>query len=276
MLPQASQPARFLIVLDGSTSAPEFGRLPKRRVVGALPFEIRKLEYAVDESRTAAKTIGELHRGRTLRAPAQQAPLERPQTVRLLRRAAARKIGEHEDALDELAAAMEAAANLVGDHSRRCQPTDSAFERAQVREVVHEPTLPPPIASSFMAITGVANLAIKVADLDGAVAFYRNAGATVTAPEEWRDGRRADVHLGPLEITLFTRAVYEDAVDLPAEGFLHVALFSDDLARQIEGHDVVWGPAVVSGPTFGRRRIAFVEAPGGMRLELMEQLDDPA
>jgi catechol 2,3-dioxygenase-like lactoylglutathione lyase family enzyme len=127
-----------------------------------------------------------------------------------------------------------------------------------------------------MAITGVANLAVKVADIDGAVAFYRNAGATVTEPEEWRDGLRADVQLGPLALTLFTRAVYEDAVELPSEGFLHVALFSDDLDRQIEGHDVVWGPAVVSGPTFGTRRIVFVDAPGGMRLEFMEQLDDPA
>ena len=41
-----------------------------------------------------------------------------------------------------------------------------------------------------MAITGVANLAVKVRDLDEAVAFYRRAGATVTDPEQWRDGRR--------------------------------------------------------------------------------------
>ena len=35
--------------------------------------------------------------------------------------------------------------------------------------------------------------------------------------------------------------------------------------------DVVWGPAIVEG-AFGRRRIAFVSAPGDMRLEFMEQL----
>ena len=124
-----------------------------------------------------------------------------------------------------------------------------------------------------MAITGVANLAVKVRDLDEAVAFYRRAGANVTDPEDWRDGRRADVHLGPLQITLFTRAIYEDAVDVPGEGFLHVALFSDDLDRELEGHNVVWGPEVVSGPTFGTRRIVFVDAPGAMRLEFMEQLE---
>src|ERR1700694_5146237 len=116
-----------------------------------------------------------------------------------------------------------------------------------------------------MAITGVANLAIKVRDLEAAVAFYRRSGAVVTDPEEWRGARRADAQLGPLQITLFTAALYDDEVDVVDEGFLHVALFSDDVDREIEGHDIVWGPAVVSGPTFGTRRIAFVNAPGRMR-----------
>ena len=127
-----------------------------------------------------------------------------------------------------------------------------------------------------MTITGVANLAVKVHDLDDAVAFYRRAGAEVTNPADWRNGRRADVQLGPLQLTLFTRALYEDEVDLPDDGFLHVALFTDDVDAEIAGHDVVWGPDVVSGPTFGTRRIVFVDAPGRMRLEFMEQVEDPA
>lgn len=126
-----------------------------------------------------------------------------------------------------------------------------------------------------MAILSVVNLAVKVRDLDEAVDFYRRAGASVTDPEDWHNGRRADVHFGALMITLFTRALYEDEVDLPDEGFLHVALFSDDVEREVEGHTVIWGPDVVSGPTFGTRRIAFVDAPGAMRLEFMEQLGDP-
>ena len=92
----------------------------------------------------------------------------------------------------------------------------------------------------------------------------------------WHDGERTDVHLGPVQLTLFTRAVYEDDVDLPEEGFLHLALFSDDLDRELVGHNVVWGPDVVRGPTFGTRRITFVDTPGDMRLEFMEQLEDPA
>jgi catechol 2,3-dioxygenase-like lactoylglutathione lyase family enzyme len=123
-----------------------------------------------------------------------------------------------------------------------------------------------------VAVTGLANLAVKVADLDEACAFYERSGAEVRDRIVWEGGERADVFLGPVMLTLFTKAIYEDAVDLPAEGFLHPALFSDDLDGDLAGHTVVWGPTVVSGP-FGTRRIAFVEAPGGIRLELMEQLE---
>jgi catechol 2,3-dioxygenase-like lactoylglutathione lyase family enzyme len=122
-----------------------------------------------------------------------------------------------------------------------------------------------------VAITAMANLAVKVADLDEACAFYSAAGAEVRDRMVWGNGERADVYLGPVQITLFTRAIYEDAVDLPPECFLHPALFTDDLDTQLAGHTVLWGPAVVEG-AFGRRRIAFVEAPGGIRLEFMEQL----
>lgn len=117
----------------------------------------------------------------------------------------------------------------------------------------------------------MANLAVKVADMDAAVAFYERAGAEVRDRMTWNGSERADVLLGPVQITLFERAIYEDAVSLPAECFLHPALFTDDLDRELEGHTVLWGPEVVSG-TFGTRRIAFVEAPGGIRLEFMEQL----
>ena len=122
-----------------------------------------------------------------------------------------------------------------------------------------------------MAITGMANIAVKVADLDAACEFYAAAGADVRDRMEWNNGERADVFLGPVMITLFTRAIYEDSVDLPAEGFLHPALFTDDLDRELEGHDVIWGPEIVEG-AFGTRRIAFVSAPGNIRLEFMEQI----
>ena len=100
-----------------------------------------------------------------------------------------------------------------------------------------------------MTVTGLANLAVKVADLDAAVTYYRRAGADVRDRMPWHGGERADVYLGPVMITLFTRALYEDAVDLPADCFLHPALFTDDLDREIEGHTVLWGPAEVAAPS---------------------------
>ncbi len=125
-----------------------------------------------------------------------------------------------------------------------------------------------------MAVVGLENLAVKVADLDAACAFYRSAGAEVVDRMTWNNGERADVRLGPVKITLFTRALYEDRVELPHEGFLHPALFTDDLDAELEGHEVIWGPDVVEG-AFGKRRVAFVAAPGGIRLEFMEQLAPP-
>jgi catechol 2,3-dioxygenase-like lactoylglutathione lyase family enzyme len=125
-----------------------------------------------------------------------------------------------------------------------------------------------------MTVVGLANLAIKVSDLDSAIAFYQGIGSQVRDRMEWADGERVDVTLGALEITLFTKALYEDEVALAPDCFLHPALFTDDLDRQLEGQVVIWGPAEVTGP-FGRRRIAFINAPGNIRLEFMEQLDDP-
>ncbi|HEY1444255.1 MAG TPA: VOC family protein [Acidimicrobiales bacterium] len=125
-----------------------------------------------------------------------------------------------------------------------------------------------------MPVTGLANLAVKVADLEAACAWYEKAGATVTQPVAWENGRRADVQLGALALTLFTQAIYEEACALPPDCFLHPALFVDDLDAELANHEVLWGPRVVSG-SFGTRRIAFVEAPGGIRLEFMEQIEPP-
>jgi catechol 2,3-dioxygenase-like lactoylglutathione lyase family enzyme len=125
-----------------------------------------------------------------------------------------------------------------------------------------------------VTVTGFGNLAVKVSDLDAALSFYEQAGATISGRGPWHGGERADAHLGPVLITLFTRAIYEDAVPLPPEGFLHAALFTDDLDGELAGRSVFWGPAEVVG-AFGRRRIAFVDAPGNTRLEFMEQLEPP-
>lgn len=76
-----------------------------------------------------------------------------------------------------------------------------------------------------MAVTGLANLAVKVLDLDAACVFYEESGAIVRDRMVWGSGERADVYLGPVMITLFTHAIYEDSVVLPEEGFLHLLQF---------------------------------------------------
>ena len=40
-----------------------------------------------------------------------------------------------------------------------------------------------------MTVTGMANLAVKVSDLDAAVAFYRGAGGQVRDRMPWQGGR---------------------------------------------------------------------------------------
>lgn len=125
-----------------------------------------------------------------------------------------------------------------------------------------------------MAVLELTNLAIKVADVGEACAAYQAMGAEVRDRMSWNGAERADVYFGPVMLTLFTRAIYEDSIAVPAEGFLHAALMTDDLDGALAGQDVIWGPAVVRG-AFGTRRIAFVQAPGDIRLEFMEQLDGP-
>jgi catechol 2,3-dioxygenase-like lactoylglutathione lyase family enzyme len=134
----------------------------------------------------------------------------------------------------------------------------------------------PELASriSAVTVTGMANLALKVSDLDEGIRYFERLGATVRDRMVWAGGERADVYLGPVMLSLFTRAIYEDVVDLAPDCFLHPALFTDDLDRELEGQEILWGPTVVSG-AFGTRRIAFVEAPGDIRLEFMEQLEEP-
>lgn len=124
-----------------------------------------------------------------------------------------------------------------------------------------------------MTVTALANLAVKVADIDAAVGWFREAGAEASEPTEWMGARRADVVLGALRLTLFTRALYEDGAALPPEGFLHAALLSDDLDADTAGMNPLWGPTVIHGE-FGSRRVAFFEVPGNIRLEYMEELPD--
>ena len=108
-----------------------------------------------------------------------------------------------------------------------------------------------------MAVTGMANLAVKVADLDAAVSFYEGAGAEVRDRMHWNNGERADVFLGPVMITLFTHAIYEDSVDAPRRGIPPPRALHRRPRRRARGPQCDLGP--------GRSRRDIREAPHRVR-----------
>ena len=118
------------------------------------------------------------------------------------------------------------------------------------------------------------NLAIKVADLDVAIATIEGLpGARLRAVHELDGARFAEAELGDTVVNLFTEALYEDpAAPLPL-GPLHTSYAVDSLAPVLEDAAwrtvLIWGPQEIVGG-FGRRRIAFFEPLPGTRVELME------
>jgi len=126
------------------------------------------------------------------------------------------------------------------------------------------------------------HVAMKVPDLEGAAAFYRETfGADVLERGRAEDGEGATavnhVVLGVADkkLYLFDRAPYEAAglvEDLPT-GFLHFGYVVGDVAAAWTevtgaGVDTVMEPTV-----FGDLKIAFFIAPGGVRIELIEYLE---
>jgi lactoylglutathione lyase len=131
-------------------------------------------------------------------------------------------------------------------------------------------------------VKGLWNYAVKVADMDKAIAFYVDAlGADVRNRSEVLGQRYTLLRLGETRVILFEKAPYEDLLGktLPL-GFLHDVYEVDDFDRQIARLRAM-GVRFIMEPTdieadFGRRRIAFFETPDGMRTEVMEILEDRA
>jgi catechol 2,3-dioxygenase-like lactoylglutathione lyase family enzyme len=131
-------------------------------------------------------------------------------------------------------------------------------------------------------VKGLWNYAVKVADMDKAIAFYVDAlGADVRNRSEVLGQHYTLLRLGETRVILFEKAPYEDLLGktLPL-GFLHDVYEVDDFDRQIARLRAM-GVRFIMEPTdieadFGRRRIAFFETPDGMRTEVMEILEDRA
>jgi len=131
-------------------------------------------------------------------------------------------------------------------------------------------------------VKGLWNYAIKVADMEKAVAFYIDAlQAEVRARDEVLGCRYTLIRLGATRVILFEKAPYEDLIGqtLPP-GFLHdvyeVEDFDEQIARlRAAGVRFIMEPRTIEA-AFGKRRIAFFETPDGLRTEVMQILDDAA
>ena len=121
----------------------------------------------------------------------------------------------------------------------------------------------------------MANLAVKVADLDAACAFYERAGAEVRdrmAVERRRARRR--VPRAGADHAVHPRHLRGRGRRCPAEGFLHPALFTDDLDAELERPRRGVGPRGRRGRRSDAAASRSSSAPGGIRLEFMEQLEE--
>ena len=129
-------------------------------------------------------------------------------------------------------------------------------------------------------IKGLWNYAIKVREIERAIAFYTGAlGAEVRLRGEVLGCAYALIRLGDTRVILFEKAPYEEQLGttLP-QGFLHDVYEVDDLDDQIArlrqaGVRFIMEPQVIEAE-FGRRKIAFFETADGLRTELMQILED--
>ena len=125
------------------------------------------------------------------------------------------------------------------------------------------------------------HVALKVADIEESLAFYRDhfdADLIERGHADEGEGATAVEHVAldvaDKRVYLFDRAPYEatgDVETLPT-GFLHFGYVVGDIdaaCAELAGDvEFVMGPA-----TFGDLKIAFFRDPTGVRIELIEHLD---
>lgn len=129
-------------------------------------------------------------------------------------------------------------------------------------------------------ITNFSSYALKVEDLDDAVAFYvKHFEARPCASGGVFGCNYASVNVADTMVYFFDKALYENAIGrvLPY-GYLHAVFEVDDFEHHVEamtcaGVSLVMEPQLVEA-SFGTRKIAFFETPGGVRTEIMKIVSD--
>ena len=129
-------------------------------------------------------------------------------------------------------------------------------------------------------VRGMWNYAIKAPDVEATTSFYVNhMGAEFRMSGVAFGCRYNVVRMGQTRMLIFDRAPYEEehGMDLPP-GFLHVVYEVDDHEAHVAmlreaGVRFLIEPQEID-TAVGRRKIAFFEAPDGIRTEVMEILED--
>lgn len=129
-------------------------------------------------------------------------------------------------------------------------------------------------------IKGLWNYAVKAEDIESTAAFYVECmGASLMFRSEVFGCKYLLIRLGTMRVILFDRAPYERDLnlDLPP-GFPHAVYEVDDFEAQVRalrkfGAKFLMKPQTLEGE-FGKRKIAFFQAPDGTRLEVMQVLHD--
>jgi catechol 2,3-dioxygenase-like lactoylglutathione lyase family enzyme len=125
------------------------------------------------------------------------------------------------------------------------------------------------------------NVGGKVSDLSAENEFLIAAGARVRGLEKilvnGNEGQALYAEVGDTRVLLFESVDFESTLGRPlALGWSHIVFEVDDFQSAFDrlvgaGGRLVQGPAIVEA-SFGRRRIAFVESPGGCIYEVFQAL----
>ena len=120
------------------------------------------------------------------------------------------------------------------------------------------------------------HVAVKTDALDASVDFYRDAlgGAIVAESGPNDDVTYAALVVADKRVYCFERAPYEAAglVDELPTGFLHFGFVVPDAEEAFAELEAVGAEPVMEPSVFDDLKIAFVRAPSGVRVEVLEEL----
>lgn len=123
------------------------------------------------------------------------------------------------------------------------------------------------------------NLACRVDSAEPVVDFFTAAeGCHVRASHQGDHGLDfVQVEIGGTAINVFEKLLYDVEPPQTPSGWAHVSFETPSvdvfLADPVWASVLIWGPESIRG-SFGARRIAFFEPAQGIRIEIMEAIDD--